>query len=163
MTIDAAAMHRVLLASRSRRRDSEIIERDDWLQIRTPSSSQSRHNKVLRAVFEDESVDRVIDEVLVEHEARGAKLSWVVDLASQPELGLSCRLAAAGLPVMGLGLGMARSTSDADGTPPDGLRVTLATMGDADIYAEVMVRGWPQPEARRHILRDGVIEACDRA
>ena len=120
MSLDLEALYRVLFDAAQRLPDSEVIERPDWIQIRTPSSKLVQHNKVFRAVIAEADADRVIAEVLEDHAQREAALVWHVDGVSQPR-DMSARLSAAGLPKLGDGLGMWRETSNADGALPDAI------------------------------------------
>jgi GNAT superfamily N-acetyltransferase len=144
MKLDAAALYRVLLDATDRRPDSEVIEREGWIQLRTPSSRQVPHNKIIRAVLNEADADRVIAEVLADHRARGASFAWYVDGPSRPR-DLSDRLEKAGVPVLGDGIGMVRATRDADAPLPDGLRITEVGPDTVDTYGDVMCRAWPRP------------------
>ncbi|MEM6997069.1 MAG: hydantoinase/oxoprolinase family protein, partial [Myxococcota bacterium] len=52
--------------------DSERIERDDWAQIRTPSSPRANHNQILRARLGPADVDPAIETVA----AGGGSVCW---------------------------------------------------------------------------------------
>ena len=113
----AEAMWRVLVDSLALRADSELIERDNWTQLRTPSSPYHTNNKVLRARCTEANVDERIAAVLEDHRQRNAGLTWIVDERSTPA-NLSERLEAAGLDFDCVALGMAKPVPD---EPPPAL------------------------------------------
>lgn len=138
------ALYRVLFEATDRKPDTEVIDRPDWIQLRTPSSPLVQHNKVLRAVLAEGDADRVIAEVLDDHAGRGAAIAWSVDGVSQPR-DLSARLLAAGLPRLGEGLGMYRGTDIAEDALPAGVRIEEAGLSHVDVFADLTCRAWPRP------------------
>ena len=60
MSLDPEGLYRVLFDATEREPDTEVIDRPDRIQLRTPSSPLVQHNEVLRAVLvlASVSVDR---------------------------------------------------------------------------------------------------------
>jgi len=158
------ALERVLFAAVDTESDSEVIDRRDWLQIRTPSSSRPNHNVVLRARLAPEHVEETVAEVIAEHRARNARVRWVVGPSSSPaDLGVT--LEAAGLGGMGHTLGMAMLVPNED--RPLGIAgLTLEAMRPSNLatFADVTTRGWERgadfKEAILHISRKALTEAA---
>lgn len=161
MSLDLEALYRVLFDSTERLPDTEVIDRPDWIQLRTPSSKLVQHNKVLRAVLDEKDVDRVIAEVLEDHAERGAAIAWSVDGVSQPR-DLSARLLAAGLPRLGEGLGMYRSTDIADVDLPSGIRIAHVGLDDIDTFVDLTCRAWPRPRTFASMVGDLVRKSIER-
>ncbi|MEM9695849.1 MAG: GNAT family N-acetyltransferase, partial [Myxococcota bacterium] len=151
MELDAEAIYRVVIDGAERLPDAQFVERPDWIQLRTPSSSQVPHNKILRAVLADEDADATIAGVQAEHQARGAQFAWVVDWRSRP-LDLSARLVAAGVSVLGDGIGMVRSADDMVAPEMAAVRIVRVDLKQVRTYAEVMCRAWPRPLAFADVL-----------
>ncbi|MEM7152880.1 MAG: GNAT family N-acetyltransferase [Myxococcota bacterium] len=131
------AMWRVLVDSLALRADSELIEHDDWTQLRTPSSPYHTNNKVMRARCTADDVDPRIAAVLDDHRSRNAGLTWIVDHDSTPA-DLSQRLEAAGLDFDCVAIGMARAVPNEAPPPlPPGVRVRKVTLDDAPVMGQL--------------------------
>ena len=144
---DAEALWQVLVDAVVLGDDSERIARDDWVQVRTPSSPLLNVNKILRARLAPDEADRRIAEVLAEHRARGASFSWIVDAGSRPA-DLGERLVRAGMRPIGPAFGMVRAVPPADfelPPPPPGVQLERAIAGDEERLAELGARGWGEP------------------
>jgi len=139
-------LYRVLFDAAERKPDTEVIDRPDWIQLRTPSSPLVQHNKVLRAVIAERDAERVVAEVLADHAERGAALVWHVDGVSQPR-DFSARLLAAGLPRLGEGLGMYRDTGIADDGLPASVRIEEAGLSHVEVFTNLVCRAWPRPRS----------------
>ena len=127
--------------------DSTLVDQDDWVQLRTPSSQYPNHNVILRARFTEDDADRRIDEALAEHAERGAGLRWVVDADSRPA-DLAERLTARGLPLLSPMVGMVRAV---EGPPypalPAGVRIVRVTEDDCERLGEIVSAGWERSAA----------------
>lgn len=151
----AAELERVLLNAVDREPDSELVDRPDWVQIKTPSSPRPNHNIVLRAQLAPDEVDATVAAVVAEHRARDAKLRWFIGPSSSPaELGVAVQ--AAGLTPLGDTLGMAMLVPEV--APPLGIAgLTVHEMGPQDVgtFAALTARAWERgsdfEEALLHI------------
>jgi GNAT superfamily N-acetyltransferase len=156
---DAAALWQVYVDALKRRSDSEVVDRPDWLQIRTPSSPHATHNRVARARLSAQRAPEVIAEVIADHAKRGAGFGWAVGPDSSPSE-LSDWLERAGIPKRGNMIGMAREVDEA---PPSPLGVDLvvepAQPGDAERIAEVNMRAQARSEAFRRSVEDAATRA----
>ena len=135
-------LERVLFDAVAREPDAELIDRPDWMQVRTPSSSRPNHNAIVVARLTEGEADARIAAVLAEHAARGATLRWIVGPSSGPP-NLSARLEAAGLKRLGHTLGLAMRVPP-DERPLDvaGLSVHEVGPENLDEYVDVTTRGW---------------------
>jgi GNAT superfamily N-acetyltransferase len=152
----AAELERVLIDAVDHEADSVLVDRPDWVQIRTPSSPRPNHNIVLRARLAADEVEAKVAEVAADHRARGAGFRWFVGPSSDPA-GLGPSLLAAGLQVQGVSWGMAMEVP-ADDLPLgiEGLVVDEMRAQDVGEYAALTARAWGRPdyeEAIRHIAR----------
>lgn len=140
--IDPDAAWRVLVDALDVLPGAELIDREDWVQLRTPSSRVHNHNKVMRAKLKVDEVDARIAQVLADHAERGASLLWWVDQNSRPD-DLPARLQAAGFVSVGRSLGMVRAV---DGppfpAPPKGVSVRQATERDCECVGEMTGAVW---------------------
>lgn len=154
--LDAEAVWRVFVDARDQLPDSELIDRDDWVQVRTPSSRGPNHNMVLRARLDPDEADARIAEVVADHAARGAGFAWIVSEGSAPE-DLSKRLVAGGVPQVSRGLGMTRSTLVTDAPPPpSNVRIEPATEGDIQAVGEIGAAAWGRGPAFARRISDWV-------
>ena len=136
---------RVLIDSLERLPDASLVEREDWVQLRTPSSRRSWHNVVLRAQMDPAEAPGRIAEILADHAARGAGFRWIVDADSTPA-DLSQRLIAAQIGRSARAIGMVRDMTNDSAPPlPAGVILRPATLEDAALVGEVAARGWQKP------------------
>lgn len=145
--IDPKSVWRVLVDALDILPGAELIDRDDWVQLRTPSSRVHNHNKILRAKLAPEEVDTRVAQVLAEHAERGASLQWWVDEDSQPD-DLGERLRAAGLTLTSHTLGMVRDVPEPPyPKPPTGVTVRPAGADDCALIGRATAAAWGQPPA----------------
>ncbi len=135
---------RVMVDALDRLPDAELVDRPDWVQLRTPSSLHPNHNKILRARI-DGDVEARIAAVLEDHAARGAHLTWIVDADSAPA-DLSARLERAGIPVHGDMHAMTLDTRHRRLPALPGVTLRRAVAGDEDLVASVGRGGWERDE-----------------
>lgn len=103
---------RSMLEMSPQREDSQWIKRSGWVQLRTPSSSQSIHNRVFYASLGSLELEACVNEVMEDHRQRGAGLSWVVSEDSRPQH-LATTLLKQGMKHIGTAKGLVRPvTSD---------------------------------------------------
>ena len=147
-------MEHVLLSATAREADSEIIDRPDRKQVRTPSSLRPNHNKVIVARFDSEpGANAGIAAIVADHRERGARMNWFVGPSSSPA-NLGQRLLAHGLQVIGPSMGMGRVIGN-DDFPLDlpGLTVKpVASEADLHEYADVSVLAWERDQAFREAM-----------
>jgi hypothetical protein len=129
-----------------------FIERDDWVQLSTPSSSVAPHNQVLRARLDESQVDATIARLRDEHVARGASLRWTVGPGSSPA-NLSERLTAAGIPLLASATGMVRPVTTDIPDPAPGITLRAAVAADADDLGDLVARGWERPASFGDAMR----------
>ena len=150
-------MERVLLDGIDREPDAEVIDRPDWVQVRTPSSVHSNHNKILVARLGSGDADATIDHVVAEHASRGAAFQWIVGPSSTPS-DLAERLTARGLERIGPAHGMIRLVGD-EPLPLDvpGLMFReMTTEADVEVYADVTAAAWERgPQFREAVAYIG--------
>lgn len=139
---NAAAMERVLFEALDPEPDSELIDRPDWAQIRTSSSQDRSHNRILWARIDESDVDATVADVLDDHRRRGATFWWIVGPSSRPA-DLGARLEAAGMQSLGETWGMALEVPT---EPPRWsmaeLTVERVTADNATLAAETNAEAW---------------------
>lgn len=153
--VSAESLWRVLVDALEPAADSELIDRADWVQLRTPSSRFTTLNKILRARLEQSEADARIAAVIAEHRQRGAALRWVVDENSRPR-DLVARLQAQAFNAPIETWGMYRRLSGMAIECPAELAVREATIADAELIAQLGMRGWKQDPTFGESLRDVV-------
>jgi hypothetical protein len=138
------------------RLDTQVIQRDGWLQLLTPSFKQGGLNGVVFSAIEPEQAERVIDETLELYARHGVVFRWTLGPDSRPA-DLADRLARRGLrshPVRG----MYRATSCEGFAESEHVEeVDERTVAD---FSSVMARGWGMDQAplegyNRALLADG--------
>lgn len=137
----AALAHEVLDVPRVptvRLPDTEVIEREGWRQLFTPSLKDGGFNEVSLAVLEPLDADRVIDETLARYAREGMRFRWSVMPDSRP-VDLPERLAARGLRRSET-RAMSRDTSSLP--MPPGVEVRRVTAADLHLFTRVMAEGW---------------------
>jgi ribosomal protein S18 acetylase RimI-like enzyme len=149
--VDTERLWRVMVDALDVLPDAELVDRPDWVQLRTPSSRYANHNKILRARI-DGDVDARIAAVLEDHAARGAHLTWIVDEASTPA-DLSQRLERAGIPIHGDMHAMTRHTHGHTVAALPNVTLAPAKPGDEALIGSVARRGWERDEAFETRLR----------
>ena len=142
--------------------DLQVIEREGWLQIITPSIKTGGLNEVIYSLLDEQTADATIDEAIAMYRDLGLKFRWNAGPGSGPP-DLGERLERRGL-VASWGRGMARSTDEnaeldrlSTLTKISVVAVDHATVDD---YTRVMATGWNADFAallalHRHILADG--------
>ncbi len=156
------AAWRVFVEAAERLPDSEVVDREDLMQLRTPSSRYANHNRVMRARFGAEEADARIAAIVEDHRARGAGLSWVVDHGSAPA-DLSARLEACGVARLATARGMVRTIESADVPAlPAGVRLGAATRDDAPRMGRIAMQGWRNLEEHGRSVTEWVERAFDR-
>ena len=143
----AGEMERVLVEAVAREPDSELIERADWIQIRTPSSRRFNHNVVLRARVPAQDVDARVRAVAADHTRRGAAYRWVVGPSSHPGDAIIDALERGGASHSGRSLGMAMHTPSTALPAMAGLEVEAMRPETVDAYAELCARGFERTES----------------
>ncbi len=115
--------------------DTQVIEREGWYQVSTPSLRQGGLNEVALCMVPAADIERVIGETLAHY--GGRRFRWSVFPGSKPD-DLAERLEKHGM-VRGMTRGMARDT-----TPPlempAGVEVERVTKHDD--YTRAMAEGW---------------------
>jgi hypothetical protein len=140
----AQLLHEVLTTPRRtvlRLPDTQVLERDDLLQIITPSLPHGGLNEVAYCRFPAGVADREIDAALARFEAAGVRSRWGV-LPDCLPIDLSSRLAARGLvgsPIDALYRFGARASGAASTLDAQVERVTRETVEE---YTRLMAEGW---------------------
>lgn len=138
------------------RGDTQVIQREGWLQLLTPSFKQGGLNGVVFSAIEPEDAERVIDETVELYARHGVVFRWTLSPDSRPA-DLADRLAKRGLrshPVRY----MYRATS-CEGLAESELVEEVDPRTVAD-FSNVMARGWEMDQApietyNRALLADG--------
>ncbi len=142
----ADEMEGVLVESVAREPDTELIDRADWIQIRTPSSPRFNHNVVLRAQIPADEVEDRVRAVAAEHTRRGAAYRWVVGPSSDPRDAIIDALERSGASHSGHSLGMAMHIPSTALPTMEGLEVEAMRPETVDAYAELCARGFERTE-----------------
>lgn len=141
-------LERVLVDAAAIAPDTEVIERDGWLQLTTPSRPEVSRNGVFVARLEPAQVDATIDQISTYYRERGAGFRWIVGPSSAPAE-LSERLVRAGIPILGPALGMHMRVPSQIPDLPATLEVQPVDLDNLDTYLDVSMRGWERtPEFR---------------
>jgi hypothetical protein len=144
-----APLGRVML-----RADTQVIERDGWYQLVTPSSPTATLNEVAYSQIAPEDAERVIDDVIAMHPHRAVK--WCVGPWTKPD-DFGERLTRRGFSswdVRGMASGTGNLDSSAKGVSID--EITEATLPR---YVEVMVNGWNLPPDQIALEHDSHLAA----
>jgi GNAT superfamily N-acetyltransferase len=146
-----AMLERVLLDAAAIAPDAEVIERDGWMQLVTPSRPEVGRNGVFVSRLEPAQVDDRIAEVTRYYRERGAGFRWIVGPSSAPEE-LSERLVRAGIPILSAALGMHMRVPTQIPELPSTLEFQAVELGNLDAYIDVSMRGWERtPEFRAEL------------
>jgi GNAT superfamily N-acetyltransferase len=147
-TWTAAMLERVLVDAAAIAPDAEVIERDGWVQLLTPSRPEVSRNGVFVSRLVPAQVDERIAEVTRYYRERGSGFRWIVGPSSAPA-DLSERLVRAGIPVLGPALGMHMHVPSQIPDLPATLEVRPVDLANLDTYIDVSIRGWERtPEFR---------------
>ena len=161
--LSAERLERILVETTDRESDTELIDRPDWVQIRTPSSRLVNHNAVLLARLSPSEVPARISEVVAEHAERGAGYRWVVGPSSQPA-DLAAQVLASGARRLGSSFGMVRTVPDDDlALDLPGLCVEPLRPDNVDAFAAVNRIAWERDEAFEETMRYMARKACTGA
>jgi GNAT superfamily N-acetyltransferase len=121
--------------------DAELIERDGWVQVTTPSRPESSRNGVFISHLDSARADERIAEVIRHYRERNSGFRWIVGPSSAPD-DLSARLTHAGIPVFGTALGMHMHVPMQVPAVPPTLDIRLVEPDNIDTYVDVSIRGW---------------------
>jgi len=137
--------------------DSQIIDRDDWFQVSTPSTSVPNKNLIYRAVMDERDADARIVETLAPYRARASSVRWVTGPASRPA-DLGARLLAHGLIRDADSVAMFADVHTLELAPSPGVTVERLGHRNLDHFCETWARGWEQPSSaadgiRREMIR----------
>jgi N-acetylglutamate synthase-like GNAT family acetyltransferase len=159
--LDPRRIERVLVDALDLCDDAELIDRDDWVQLITPSRPSSRLNEVCLARLSPDGADARIAAVVQAHRERGAELMWVVGPSSTPA-DLSARLERAGVPVLAHVRGMHMPVPAELPALPAGL--VLEPVGPAQVqrFAEINTRAWGRGPAFRRDCEDTITRVLSR-
>jgi GNAT superfamily N-acetyltransferase len=140
-TWTAAMLERVLVDAAATAPDAEVIERDGWVQVTTPSRRECNRNGVFISRLDAAQVDERIAEVSAYYRERNSGFRWIAGPSSTPD-DLSDRLTRAGIPLFGTTLGMhMRVPMQVPELPPE-LDIRPVEPDHLDTYVDVTVRAW---------------------
>ncbi|MCO4762307.1 MAG: GNAT family N-acetyltransferase [Myxococcales bacterium] len=135
------------LNARFERADTQVIEREGWSQVLTPSMPMIWRNTVgLSVLPSDANVDRVIDDTLAQYGAHNLPVRWLVGPPTRP-LDMAARLRGR-QPEEHQLRGMCVDV-DAPIPHPDGVNVRQIELTDLDAWNDVTSRGWESPPTER--------------
>lgn len=136
--------------------DTQVIEREDLLQVITPSLRHGGLNEVAFCRFEARRADQEIDAALGRFEAAGVKCRWGVYPDCLP-IDLSARLAERGLRSTRVDA-LYRFGEAAPGRPPGpGAVISRVSLGTVDEYSRVMAEGWRLDLAALAVLNEAAV------
>lgn len=138
-------LERVLVDALDPTADAELIEREDWVGLSTPSSSAPNRNGIYLARLSPEEADARIDAVKRAYAERGASFRWVVGPSSTPG-DLGTRLAAAGMSVLATAWGMTLAVPSTAPELPEGLEFQAVGPAELDLYGRVGAETWARGE-----------------
>jgi GNAT superfamily N-acetyltransferase len=143
-TYTPAMLERVLADAAAIAPDAELIERDGWVQVTSPSRPESSRNGVFISRLDHldgAQIDERIAEVSRYYRERNSGFRWIVGPSSTPE-DLSARLTQAGITVFGVALGMHMHVPMQAPALPPTLDIRQVERDNIDTYVDVSVRGW---------------------
>lgn len=131
--------------------DTQVIERDGFWQVITPSLTKGGRNAVVcSALPEEGDADALIDDALAPYPELGLRFRWTIYPVAEPD-DLGERLLARGLiPVAGLG--MARATDGLLASGDAAISVEEVTLENVDAFTQVTAAGWGQEAAPLNVF-----------
>jgi GNAT superfamily N-acetyltransferase len=121
-------------------RDTQVIEREGWFQILTPSSKNGTCNEVIRSHLAGEEADAVIDHTLAEYRAHGLIFRWMVGPDATPS-DLGARLERRGMiPSPGRAMTIEPASSVIEAI--DGVSFAEVNAENFDDYGRILSEGW---------------------
>jgi GNAT superfamily N-acetyltransferase len=140
-TWTAEMLERVLADAAAIAPDAEMIDRDGWVQVTTPSRQESSRNGVFISRLEPEQTDERIAEVSRHYRERNSGFRWIIGPSSAPD-NLSDRLTHAGIPVFGTALGMHLHVPMQVPEVPPTLDIRPVEPDNVDTYVDTSILGW---------------------
>jgi len=122
-----------------RRSDSELIEREGWYQLITPSTPVTSANQIVLSDLTKDDADVHIDEVFACYAAHNVAFKWAVYPWSLPT-DLGARLSARGMNRAGV-CAMVASTSLQINASAE-IATERTTPATLDTFMDVMAKGW---------------------
>jgi hypothetical protein len=121
-------------------RDTEIVERDGWYQVITPSTKTTQGNEVVLSRIAAADVDAAIHRTVDQYAAHHVPFKWCVGPLTEPAdfAGALERHGFVGWPVRG----MAIEPLSFSRTPHEGVSVEPVTNDNLAEYYACWVRGW---------------------
>ncbi len=145
------------------RPDTQVVRRDGWLQLLTPSSGEPWLNGVVRSVLSDAEAPQVVARTVAEYRALGKPMRWCVGPSTRP-VGLPALLLAQGLRRASDSVGMAAEVSALALPQSPGVEVEEVEAAGAARFIDVFCAGWSVEGARRAELEaDARRELSDSA
>lgn len=121
-------------------RDTQIVERDDWYQVITPSSGSTQGNEVVYSRIGVDDANAVVHRTIDQYAAHNLPFKWCVGPLTGPEgFGQTLeRFGFVGWPTVG----MALDPADWRRSPHEGISVEAVTEATLPEYYACFVRGW---------------------
>ena len=121
-------------------RDTEIVERDGWYQVITPSTKSTQGNEVVYSRIAVTDVDAVVHRTIDQYAAHGLPFKWSVGPLTEPLdfAGALERHGFVGWSVRGMAIDPAAWTP----TPHERVAIEPVTADNLAEYYACFVRGW---------------------
>ncbi len=133
------------------RPDTQIIAREGWYQVVTPSAAGAGRNEIVLSRVREADAERVIDEAIATYHPLGLPVKWCVGPWTEPA-GFGARLEARGFAGWDV-RGMACDTSLAIRVPGGLVIREVETVDDVERYLDGTIEGWGMPAAQRELER----------
>ena len=140
-TWTATMLERMLADAAALAADAEIIDREDWLQVTTPTRPEPSRNGIFISRLDATQVDERIAAVVQHYGERNLRFRWIVGPSSAPD-DLSDRLTGAGFPVYGATLGMHMHVPPTVPEHPPAIEFRPFGLDLLDIWIKLNMRGW---------------------
>jgi GNAT superfamily N-acetyltransferase len=150
-------IHEVLIAPRRAlvpAPDTQIIERQGWLQIITPSFRDGGLNEVVFSAIDEAVADLTIDRTIEQYRRLGLQFRWTIGPGSRPA-DLGERLARRGL-VQSWSRAMTRSTESLE--PTSGVTIREVSSASVDLFTKTLAEGWQMDPAPLEAYNRRVVE-----
>jgi ribosomal protein S18 acetylase RimI-like enzyme len=137
------------------RPDSQVIRREGWLEIVTPSSKMGTLNCVRHSVLPAREADSFIDSVVRRHASSSSCCRWLISPLSRPD-DLAERLRQKQFKLLCRLEGMVRDTSTCLESS-NSVQVRRISESSVEDYVDAATKAWAEPNMSSQDLRSDIL------